>query len=74
MNEILKERRELAGFKQLEMANEVGISKSYYSLIENGSRRVSYELAYKIAEVLNTTPDSIFLDFESTKSKQEATS
>lgn len=71
MNEELLKAR--GKHTQEEIATAVGISKGYYSLIEGGKRRVSYELAYAIANVLHTKPDAIFLDFQSTKSKQEAT-
>lgn len=72
MNEQLQKTRKNAGFTQQDMANATGITKGYYSLIENGERRVSYELAFAIASKLATKPDTIFLDFQSTKSKQEA--
>ncbi|MDF9866836.1 putative transcriptional regulator [Bacilli bacterium PM5-3] len=45
-----------------ELAKKLGISKSYLSLIEKGSRKLSYDLAVKIAEYLETTPDELFLD------------
>lgn len=71
MNNKLREARGTRS--QQEIATIVGITKGYYSLIERGERRVSYELAFDIANALNTKPDAIFLDFQSTKSKQEAT-
>lgn len=39
MREYLKRLREARGFSQQEMANKIGISKQYYSLIENGERQ-----------------------------------
>lgn len=69
MNEILKKARKNCGFSQEQVASAAGISKGYYSLIEGGKRRVSYELAFEIAKALGTTPDSIFLEFQSTLSK-----
>lgn len=70
MNYQLKQNRLDAGLTMEEIANKVSISKGYYSLLENGKRRINYELALKIANVLGVKPDSIFLEFESTKSKQ----
>ena len=70
MNDELRRRRLAKGYTMQDVANKAGISKSYYSLIERGERRVSYELTFKIAKVLNTKPDSIFLSFQSTLSKQ----
>ena len=47
----------------LEMLSEsLGISKSYLSLIEKGKRSLSYNLAVKIANYLEMTPDELFLD------------
>lgn len=69
MNVELKRKRQKSGLTQQQIADEVGISKGYYSLIERGERRTSYELAFQIAQVLKTKPDAIFLSFESTKSK-----
>lgn len=54
-----------------EVADIVGISKEYYWQIENGKRRLYYELAVKIARVFGKTPDEIFLDNELTKEEQE---
>ena len=45
-----------------ELAHKLGISKSYLSLIEKGSRKLSYDLAVKIADYLEMTPDELFLE------------
>ncbi len=71
MNHELRHQRLEKGYTMQDLANRVGISKSYYSLIERGERRVSYELTFKIANILNTKPDKIFLNFQSTLSKQK---
>ena len=42
------------------MADTLKISKSYYWQIENNSRKLSYEMAVRIASVFKTTPDKIF--------------
>ena len=44
-----------------DMAKMLDISPSYYSLIESNKRKLSYELAIKIAQCFNKTPDQIFL-------------
>lgn len=54
-----------------QVADEVGITKEYYWQIENGKRRLSYELAVKIARVFGKTPDEIFLADELTNEEQE---
>jgi repressor protein len=44
-----------------DISSKIGISPSHYSLIENGKRKLSYEMAIKIAKVFHTTPDKLFL-------------
>jgi len=50
------------------MASKLDVSFQYYWMIENGKRGLSYEMAVKIAEILDTTPDYIFLDINLTNS------
>ena len=47
----------------LDVAREVGICKAYYWQIENGNRRLYYDLALRIAKVFNKKPDEIFYDY-----------
>ena len=42
------------------MAEILEISKPYYWQIEHGQRRLTYEMAVKIANIFNTKPDDIF--------------
>lgn len=67
VNESLKNRREDLNYTSDELAKAVGISKSYYSMLETGNRPIKYEMAYKISKVLRTTPDDLFLDYETRK-------
>jgi putative transcriptional regulator len=68
--EKLKVIRNKKGLTCKQVADLVGISKEYYWMIENGKRRLTYELAVKIAKVFNTSPDDIFLDSKLTISEQ----
>lgn len=68
--EKLKEMRTSARFTYQQVADEVGISKEYYWMIENGKRRLTYELAVRIANVFKSSPDYIFLDSELTRGEQ----
>ncbi|MBR3898102.1 MAG: helix-turn-helix transcriptional regulator [Bacilli bacterium] len=43
-----------------DMANKLGISKTFYWQIEHGERRLSYEMAVKISNLFNLKPDDIF--------------
>jgi transcriptional regulator with XRE-family HTH domain len=55
----LREFRELRGLKPDELANAVLISRSYLANIEAGRKRLSPELASKIAEHLHIRQISI---------------
>ena len=64
MNKIdldkLKELRKKYNYTTEEMSLMLGISKSYYSQIENGKRNLYYKLAVKIARIFDLKPDDIF--------------
>lgn len=64
----LKEIRESNDLTQQDVANRIGVSKGYYSLIENSKRGLSYETAQDIAAVFGLKPDDIFLNTKLTKS------
>lgn len=44
-----------------DISNIIGISPSHYSLIENKKRKLTYDMAIKIANVFDKNPDDIFL-------------
>lgn len=50
------------GYTAQQMADMLGISKSFYSQLENCARRLSYDMAIKIAAIFNMKPDEIFYD------------
>ena len=54
--------RKQGGYTNEEMAKMLDISKSYYWQIENGARRVSYDLAIKIAKIFELKPDDVFYE------------
>jgi putative transcriptional regulator len=43
-----------------DMANKLGISKTFYWQIENAKRRLTYKYAFKIARIFDMKPDDIF--------------
>ena len=53
----IKSRRNELGWKQDELANKAGISKSFLSVIENGKRKVGADKLYSIARTLNLSLD-----------------
>lgn len=70
----LKYTRLQSGKTYQQVANEVGISKEYYWQIENGRRRLYYDLAVKIANVFNKKPDDLFLPDELTNGELKGVS
>lgn len=62
----LKVLREKKHISYQSMAEKLGVSFQYYWMIENGKRGLSYEMAVKIAKILDTTPDNIFLNINLT--------
>ena len=49
------------------VADQLGMSKEGYWMIENGKRKLNYETAVKIASIFGLKPDDIFLQSELTK-------
>lgn len=67
----LKEKRYAKKYTNRVMAEKLGISKAFYCQIENGSRKLSYEMAVKIADIFNCKPDNLFYsDFIQEKRKE----
>jgi Zn-dependent peptidase ImmA (M78 family)/transcriptional regulator with XRE-family HTH domain len=62
----LKEARETCGFKQEEVAQKIGITREYLSLLENGKRNPPLRMLQKLAELYGC-PVSYFYGFNGTK-------
>ena len=58
--EKLKKSRRDNKYTVYYMAKELNITPSFYSQIENKRRRLFYDMAVKIADIFNTTPDELF--------------
>jgi len=61
LNEALKQIRKFHQLKQVELANELGISKSYLSEIESCRKSVSMDLLQKYAEVFSVPASSLLI-------------
>ena len=57
MYQKLREMRIKNKYTTQAMAEQLGISKSFYSQIETGSRKLSYNMAVRIASVFKRRPD-----------------
>ena len=60
MYKKLKELRQKNRYTTQIMADKLGISKAFYCQIENGVRRLSYDMAVRISKIFNLKPDTIF--------------
>lgn len=63
----LRRIRESRGLSQTELAYKTGVTPRYIAFIETGDRTPSLKTASKLAKVLNTTVDDIFLNKKCTK-------
>lgn len=61
MKNKLKEYREKKQLSQTELAYKTGVSQRYIAFLEAGQRTPSLKLASRIALVLNSKVDRIFL-------------
>ncbi len=57
---FVRQRRELVGITQQQLADEAGYSKSAISMIERGERDLSGESGAKIADALKISLDKLF--------------
>lgn len=71
MRNKLVEKRENLGLTQATVAKSVGVSRSFYGLIETGARNPSFGLAKRIASILKEPVTSLFFDLDSFRMKQE---
>ena len=62
MHNKLKEIRLKNHYSSKYMAEQLNISKPFYSQIENDKRKLTYDMALKIAIIFNTKPDKLFYD------------
>lgn len=68
----IRERRNYLKLTQENLANEISVSASFISDIENGRRKMSLETMIKISIVLKTSLDYLILDnINNTKMKNE---
>ncbi|PJE32638.1 sensory histidine kinase CreC [Pseudooceanicola marinus] len=55
----IRERRNLVGMRQAELARRAGISASYLNLIEHNRRRIGGKLLLSLAEALGVEPSAL---------------
>lgn len=62
----IRERRQISGLRQAELARQVGISASYLNLIEHNRRRIGGKLLVDIAASLSVEPSVLTQGVEET--------
>jgi len=70
ITEILVERRKLLGYSQQDVAEKVGIDRSYYSKIESGLAP-SVKVAQKIGATLGINWTIFFTDYSAKTTQNE---
>lgn len=70
MSNRLKELRYREKYTTKVMSEKLGISKPFYCQLENRTRRLSYQMAIKIAAIFKSKPDEIFYDDYVEKNKE----
>ncbi len=50
---FIREARESKGIYQADIAEKLGVSRSYYTMIESGNREIYFSLAVNICAVLD---------------------
>jgi len=60
MRNKIKELRKEAGFRQEDMATNLGVSRQTIIAIENNKYDPTLSLAFKLAKLLGTTVDELF--------------
>lgn len=63
----LKKLRENKRMTQKEVSNEIGVTKEYIGMLENGKRNPSDSMKKKLAELYECNVTDIFLACEETK-------
>lgn len=62
MHVKLKETRLKHNYSSKYMAEKLHISKPFYSQLENDKRKLTYDMAIKIAKIFNLKPDKLFYE------------
>lgn len=62
----IRERRQISGLRQAQLARQVGISASYLNLIEHNRRRIGGKLLVNIAAALSVEPSVLTQGVEAT--------
>lgn len=62
MHKKLKEERLKNHYTSKYMAERLNISEPFYSQLENDKRKLTYDMAIKIAKIFKLKPDKLFYE------------
>lgn len=58
----IKELRKIRGMSQDDLGDELGVTRSFVSKMENGKKKISLEHVENIAKILNVLPEDLLVD------------
>lgn len=58
----IKQFRKYKGLSQITLANQIGITREYLSVLENGHKQPSISLLKRIAKELDTTVKALIVE------------
>ena len=61
MRNSIRELRKQLGFRQEDIASALGVTRQTINAVENEKYSPTLELAMKLAKLLNTTVDELFI-------------
>jgi putative transcriptional regulator len=61
MKNNIRELRKQLGFRQKDMSNALGVTRQTINAIENEKYNPTLKLAMKLAKLLNTTVEKLFI-------------
>ena len=64
---MIAKARNKTKLTQEDVAKKLGISRSFYGLIETGNRRPTYGMAVKLADIFDCPINELFFDVEGFK-------
>jgi HTH-type transcriptional regulator / antitoxin HipB len=70
LRHLIADGRKRAGWTQSELADRVGVSRQWISMVENGKTRIEFDLVFSLLRALGLT---LFVETEPVSDPQEST-
>ena len=62
--EAMRELRVSAGYSQEELASEMGLHRTYISMLERGKRLPSLQTVFRLSKIVDILPSKLLKKFE----------